>query len=199
MDPITKSIDKLEEVLGHSPHPAIIGLPIGAWTVSNLADGLYLMTGNDAYDDTAHVSMAIGLVGAAGEVVTGLRDYGSIPKERQPNHEIATTHALGNAVVSSLFLTSYIMRTRDRAAGYETGLAPPARDGRRSPLLVHRMARRQARAGVWGSRQARHGAAEARAAAGRIRGPSRSAGVEWIAQVERKQGRRAGRAEGRWP
>ena len=124
MDPITKSIDKIEEFLGHSPHPAIIGLPIGAWTVSNLADGLYLMTGNDAYDDTAHVSMAIGLVGAAGAVVTGLRDYGAIPKERQPNHEIATTHALGNAVVSSLFLTSYIMRTRDRAAGYETGLGP---------------------------------------------------------------------------
>jgi len=124
MDPITKSIDKIEEFLGHSPHPAIIGLPIGAWTVSNLADGLYLMTGDDAYDDTAHVSMAIGLVGAAGAVVTGLRDYGSIPKDRKPNHEIATTHGLGNAVVSSLFLTSYIMRTRDRAAGYETGLVP---------------------------------------------------------------------------
>ena len=124
MDPITRSIDKLEEVLGHSPHPAIVGLPVGAWVVSNLADGMYLATGDEAYDDTAHVSMAIGLVGAAGSVITGLRDYGSIPKDRQPNHEIATTHGLGNAVASSLFLTSYILRTRDRAAGYETGVAP---------------------------------------------------------------------------
>ena len=66
MDPITGTIDKLEEILGHSPHPAIVALPVGAWTVSNICDGLYLLTGNDAYDNTAQVSMAIGLLGAGG-------------------------------------------------------------------------------------------------------------------------------------
>jgi uncharacterized membrane protein len=124
MDPITRSIDKLGDLLGHSPHPAIIALPLGAWVVSNVADGLYLMTGNEAFDDTAHVSMGVGLIGAAGAVITGLRDYGAIPPDRNPNHEVATTHGLGNALASSLFLTSFIMRTRDRSAGYETGLAP---------------------------------------------------------------------------
>ena len=40
MDPITKAIDKTEELLGHSPHPAIVALPLGAFAVSNVCDGL---------------------------------------------------------------------------------------------------------------------------------------------------------------
>ncbi len=120
MDPITKAIDKTEEILGHSPHPAIVAVPLGAWTVSNICDGLGLLTGNETFDDVARVSMAIGLVGAAGAVVTGLHDYGYIPTDRQPSHEIATTHGLGNAVVCSLFVTSYVLRTRDHAAGRRT-------------------------------------------------------------------------------
>ncbi len=124
MDPITRSIDAIEETIGHSPHPTIVTVPIGAFVASNVSDGLYMMTGNEAYDDAAHVSMAVGLIGAAGAVVTGLRDYGQIPQGRQPSHDVATTHGLGNAVVGSLFLTSFIMRSRDRAADYRAGLVP---------------------------------------------------------------------------
>jgi uncharacterized membrane protein len=121
MDPITKAIDKTEEFLGHSPHPAIVMLPLGAFAVSNVCDGLGVLTGCERYDDAARVSMAIGLVGAAGAVATGVRDYGYIPESRQPSHSIATTHALGNAVVGSLFATSYVLRVRDHSAGRRTG------------------------------------------------------------------------------
>ena len=124
MDPITRSIDAIEETIGHSPHPAIVPVPVGAFVASSISDGLYMMTGNEAYDDAAHVTMAVGLIGAAGALATGLRDYGHIPQNRQPSHDIATRHGLGNAVVGSLFLTSFILRTRDRAAGYRTGLLP---------------------------------------------------------------------------
>ena len=124
MDPITRSIDAIEETIGHSPHPAIVAVPVGAFVASNVSDGLYMMTGNEMYDDAAHVSMAVGLIGAAGALATGLRDYGYIPQNRQPSHDIATRHGLGNAVVGSLFLASFIVRTRDRAAGYRTGLVP---------------------------------------------------------------------------
>ncbi len=123
MDPITKAIDKTEELIGHSPHPAIVAVPLGAWVVSNICDGLGLVTGCDRYDDAARVSMAIGLVGAAGAVLTGVRDYGYIPADRQPNHAVATAHGLGNAVVCSLFATSYVLRSRDHAAGRRTGTA----------------------------------------------------------------------------
>ncbi len=119
--PITGSVDKIEELIGHSPHPAIVALPIGAWTVSNICDGLAMLTGKDAYDDVARVSMAIGLVGAAGAVVTGLRDYSYIPKDR-PSHDTATAHAIGNAVVGSLFTASYILREMDHQRGRSTGI-----------------------------------------------------------------------------
>jgi uncharacterized membrane protein len=121
MDPITGLIDKTEGLMGHSPHPAIVALPIGAWAVSNVCDGLALVTGDGRYDDVARVSMAIGLVGVAGAVATGLRDYGFIPRER-PSHDVATTHGLGNALVGSLFTASYVLRTRDEQAGRRTGV-----------------------------------------------------------------------------
>ena len=122
MDPISAVVDKTEELLGHSPHPAIVALPLGAWAFSNLCDGLGLVTGEKKYDDAARMSMAVGLVGAAGAVVTGLNDYSKIPKER-PSHEVATTHALGNTLATSLFVTSYVLRMRDHAYGRRPSLA----------------------------------------------------------------------------
>jgi len=124
MDPIApldRFLDQTEEFLGHSPHPAIIALPIGAWAVSNVCDVLGLLTGRESYDDAARLSMAIGLVGAAGAVVTGIRDYSYIPKER-PSHAIATTHALGNAVVATLFTSSFILRTHEDDIGRRPSL-----------------------------------------------------------------------------
>jgi uncharacterized membrane protein len=122
MDPITLVIDKTEELLGHSPHPAIVAVPLGAWTVSNVCDGLALATGEQSYDDAARISMAIGLIGAAGAAVTGLRDYSSIPKDR-PSHDVATTHGLGNALAASLMAASFVLRVKDHSAGRQTGLA----------------------------------------------------------------------------
>ena len=121
-DPISFVIDKTEELMGHSPHPAIVAVPLGAWTVSNICDGLALATGEKSFDDTARVSMAIGLVGAVGAAVTGLRDYSKIPKDR-PSHQVATTHGLGNALATSLMAASFVMRVRDHAAGRKTSLA----------------------------------------------------------------------------
>jgi uncharacterized membrane protein len=112
MGPLFNLVEKTEQWLGHSPHPAIVTVPLGAFVVSNTCDVLGLMTGQRQYDDAARLSMGIGLVGAAGAVVTGLHDYSYIPPER-PTHEIATRHALGNSVVGTLFATSFILRMRD--------------------------------------------------------------------------------------
>jgi uncharacterized membrane protein len=115
-------MNKGEELLGHSLHPAIVNVPLGAWTVSNVCDTMALATEDDTYDDSARVSMAVGLVGAAGAALTGLHDYSYIPRTREPSHTIATRHALGNAVVGVLFATSYIMRVREYGAGQRTSL-----------------------------------------------------------------------------
>lgn len=119
--PVTSVIDRTEELLGHSPHPAIVTLPLGAWCVSNLCDGLALASGRRQYDDAARLSLGLGLVGAVGAVATGLRDYSFIPEDR-PSHEVATQHALGNAVVGTLMTTSYILRVRDQARGRRASL-----------------------------------------------------------------------------
>ena len=121
--PIIGLIDKTEELLGHSPHPAIVTLPIGAWSVSNVCDSLAMLTGDERYDDVARVSMAVGLVGAVGAIATGLRDYSHIPPDR-PSHAIATSHALGNAVVTTLFTASYLLRQRDHLKNQRTGVLP---------------------------------------------------------------------------
>ena len=45
MDSITKVVDKTEELLGHSPHPAIVSVPLGAFVVSNVCDSVALPGG----------------------------------------------------------------------------------------------------------------------------------------------------------
>jgi uncharacterized membrane protein len=123
MEPIKELnnlLDQAEKKIGHSLHPAIVEVPVGAWTVSVISDVLGAITRDRAYDDAASVSMAVGLAGAAGAVVTGLRDYSYIPRSR-PSHDIATRHAIGNAAVGALFATSYILRASRAKAGRRPG------------------------------------------------------------------------------
>ena len=56
MDFIFNLLEKVEEKFGHSPHPAIVGLPVGAWTVSAVCDLLGLITGRQAFNDTPPAS-----------------------------------------------------------------------------------------------------------------------------------------------
>ena len=134
-DPISAAIDKTEDLIGHSPHPAVVALPLGSWALSNIADGLAMATGEDRYDDAARLGLGVGLAGAAVAVVTGLRDYAKIDKDR-PSHEVATRHALGNAVVASLMTASFVLRVRDHSEGRRTGLGAHA--SCRSPAAASR-------------------------------------------------------------
>jgi len=117
MNALMKLIDKGNQLLGHSLHPMIVTLPLGAWAVSVVSDTLGWITGRRSYDDSARISMAVGLAGATGAVVTGLHDYSAIPTDRQPSHSIATRHAIGNAVVGTLFATSFILRLERERRG----------------------------------------------------------------------------------
>ncbi|HZL33822.1 MAG TPA: DUF2231 domain-containing protein [Tepidisphaeraceae bacterium] len=126
MEPLMNLMDQGEKLIGHSLHPAIVALPLGAWAVSNVSDAMGLMTGQPSYDDSARISMAVGLVGAAGAILTGLHDYSYIPRTREPSHSIATRHGIGNAVVSTLFVASYVLRVRSNQAGRRPGVVARA-------------------------------------------------------------------------
>lgn len=121
MQSIVHLIDDAEKKIGHSLHPAIVAVPLGAWAVSAVCDVLGAATRKARYDDSARISMAVGLAGAVGAVVTGLHDYSYIPTDR-PSHRVATRHAIGNAVVTALFATSYILRSRRHLQGRRPGL-----------------------------------------------------------------------------
>lgn len=123
MSLVTQSIDALEDWMGHSPHPAIVTLPLGAFAVSNLCDVVGSITRSQRFDQAAQISMGVGLIGAVAATATGLRDYGYIPADRQPNHEIATTHGIGNAAVASLFAASYLIRRGRWLTGRRPGTA----------------------------------------------------------------------------
>ena len=125
MNPISFVIDKIEELIGHSPHPAVVAVPIGAYTVSNLCDGMAILTGDDSFDDAARISMGIGLVGAVAAAVTGFHDYSKIPQDRK-GRDIATSHGLGNAVATALMTASFILRVRDHAQDRQAGTASRA-------------------------------------------------------------------------
>ena len=116
MTVLFKLLDQIEETLGHSPHPAIVAVPLGGWTVSAICDALGLATGRPAYDDAARLSMGIGLVGAAGAILTGLHDYSYIPRDR-PTHDIATSHATCMAIATTLFGASFVLRQRPHQPG----------------------------------------------------------------------------------
>ncbi len=122
MNPISYVIEKIEELIGHTPHPAIVAVPLGAWTVSNVCDGIAATTGSREFDDAARISMGIGLVGAVGAALTGFHDYAKIPRDR-PSHEVATTHGLGNALATTLMTASYVLRTIDHERGNRPGVA----------------------------------------------------------------------------
>ncbi len=109
MDPLAKMMDFTEEKLGHSPHPPLVGVPIGAWLVTSIADLFSFGRRRSGLEETARFSQVVGLVGAAGAALTGLRDYSYIERD-SPSHPIATRHGLYNLVVFSLHATSFAFR-----------------------------------------------------------------------------------------
>ena len=125
MASLTAPLEKAEQFLGHSPHPAIVMLPLGAWTVSAICDLARIFSHTRrrrrGLDDTSRISMGIGLIGAAGAVATGLRDYAYIKRD-SPSHAVATRHAISNAIAGTLFTTSYTLRQRAQLSGRSTPL-----------------------------------------------------------------------------
>lgn len=92
--------------LGHPLHPALTDIPVGAWTVAAVLDALDA-AGHERLGPGADAAVGIGLLGAAGSVVSGLADWSATdgPPRRQ-----GLVHALLNAGATALYLTSFVMR-----------------------------------------------------------------------------------------
>jgi len=95
--------------LGEPLHIVLTDLPIGAWTVALVFDGLDLVQNRREFATAADTSIAIGLAGAVGAAVTGLVDWSDVDP---PARRIGMLHGLLNLSAATLFASSLIFRKK---------------------------------------------------------------------------------------
>lgn len=100
--------------LGEPLHVVLTDLPIGAWTVAMVFDGLDLIVRRREFAFAAETSIAIGLVGATGAAVTGMADWSDVDP---PARRLGLVHGLLNVGGTALFLTSLILRKKNSRRG----------------------------------------------------------------------------------
>jgi nitrite reductase/ring-hydroxylating ferredoxin subunit/uncharacterized membrane protein len=96
--------------LGHPLHPALIDLPLGAWTLAAILDGLELARGSKSAGagDTA---IAVGLAGAVAAAITGVTDWSETDGRAK---RIGLAHGVLNLSAAGLYGISLFLRGRAR-------------------------------------------------------------------------------------
>ena len=97
---------------GHPLHPALIDVPIGAWTFALVLDGIDALGGNDRCAGAAEAAIGVGLIGAAAAAITGLNDWSETD---EPARNIGLLHGLMNVAATGLYATSLALRRSDRS------------------------------------------------------------------------------------
>ena len=93
--------------LGHSLHPAITDVPVGAWTAALVLDLLGERRG-------AKIAVGVGLLGAVGAALSGLTDW--LDTYGKPR-KLGMAHAALNGTATVLYAASYFARDSAPSAG----------------------------------------------------------------------------------
>ena len=97
--------------LGQPLHPALVTVPIGAWTTALALDALDATgTGGDGLAQAARISVGVGVVGAMASAASGLTDW-------QHAHDGARRVGLVHAGLNSVALGLYGWSFADRGRG----------------------------------------------------------------------------------
>ncbi|MFB6391749.1 Rieske 2Fe-2S domain-containing protein [Polymorphospora lycopeni] len=91
--------------LGHPLHPALVQVPIGAWTSVAVLD---LLRGQRR---AATILTGVGVGGALPAVVTGLNDWASLSPEQR---RVGLVHAVANQIALVLYAGSFAARLTGR-------------------------------------------------------------------------------------
>ena len=106
--------------LGEPLHVVLTDVPVGAWTVAMVFDAMDLIYDRPRFRRACELSIAIGLLGAAGAAVTGLTDWSDVDP---PARRLGLIHGLLNLTGASLFATSLLLRkNRARDLGRVAGV-----------------------------------------------------------------------------
>ncbi len=95
--------------IGEPLHVILTDVPIGAWTVAVVCDGMELMTQNREFGVAADASIGIGLAGSVCAAVTGVTDWQDVDP---PARRLGMIHGLLNLGAAALFTTSFILRKK---------------------------------------------------------------------------------------
>lgn len=91
------------EWLGHAAHPALIAVPIGAWTGAIVLD-------HTGEPKAARRMIGLGLVSLPAVLTTGWADWSTLDRRQR---RVGLVHAAANATGVALFLASYLRRGTD--------------------------------------------------------------------------------------
>lgn len=94
--------------LGHPLHPALIAVPLGAWTATEVLDGLEML-GRKEMGAGADATLAVGLAGALLAAPCGLSDW-HYTTDRP--HRVGVVHGLVNISAALLYTASLVQRRR---------------------------------------------------------------------------------------
>jgi nitrite reductase/ring-hydroxylating ferredoxin subunit/uncharacterized membrane protein len=104
--------------LGHPLHPALIELPVGAWTLAAIFDAIELAGGGQR-GKIADQAIGVGVLGALGAAVAGITDWSETDGRAK---RIGLTHGVMNVTATGLYVLSLFLRRRSRSKGISVGL-----------------------------------------------------------------------------
>jgi nitrite reductase/ring-hydroxylating ferredoxin subunit/uncharacterized membrane protein len=96
---------------GHPVHPALVTVPLGAWTSSLVLNLTWLTDEDEGVARSADLLMWLGLLGAVGSAATGISNWVDIDGQEQ---RAGMLHALLNSGALVLNLTSALLCMADR-------------------------------------------------------------------------------------
>lgn len=109
--------------LGHPVHQMLVVFPLGLLATSVVFDVLALVADRSDWAVAGYWALTAGIVGALVAAPFGLADWLQLPKGTRA-WRIGALHGGGNAVVSLLFVVSWLLREPgDTAQGWPLALA----------------------------------------------------------------------------
>jgi len=97
------------EIAGHPVHPMLIVFPLGLLSTAVSFDILYLFSNRAQWSEVAFYMIGAGVIGGLGAALFGFPDWLAVPRRTRAKR-IGLYHGLGNVLVITLFVLSWMLR-----------------------------------------------------------------------------------------
>jgi uncharacterized membrane protein len=100
---------------GHAVHPMLIVFPLGLLSTAVIFDVLYLFSNKAQWTQVAYYMIGAGVIGGLAAALFGWLDWFAIPRRTRAKR-VGLYHGLGNVLVLTLFVLSWILRREHPSA-----------------------------------------------------------------------------------